>query len=170
MPVFINDKRLVRSIAGIEASLKNLRKPYRSSASELRDYVRGTITKQGRAIKYKPLAKMTKEITGKRKALLNIRQRIKSSSGTRVAKVFFDGSGVKYTARQHHRGFKSKAVTAKPGKVMKAKGKKSTVYFKSRKAVRIPARKIWPSKAEAVKVVRPIFSKYIIKEGRKKWR
>lgn len=169
--VTYDSRNFERAVKRLTGELSRLRRPYGQSSRVARDYVRQTITRQGRNRPYAKLSSWTKFKTNRHKALLSLRPRIKARWDHRSAEVYFDTGGVNYTATQHHRGYTT------PGQ--KAKGKKVFVvtsrsgqkrFFRSFKKAKTPAREIWPTQRELRKVVNPVFSKWVKNSARKTWR
>lgn len=166
--ITIDDKSFRASAKRLRDTISNLRPVYRRTAAHMRDYVRQTITSQGRSKPYQPLAPTTVLKTGRRKALLELRPRIKSSYSSQNAIVFFEKMSPHWDDLSHHFGFRSKAVVNKRMILPNRKGK--TIHFTSRKESVIPAREIWPNDREIKSEIVPLFNKFIKEAIRKNWR
>lgn len=167
MPVFINTKRLDRSIKGMRVTLR--KGPYRKVGFLLRNYVRKTITMQGRKRPYKPLSWWTKKRTGRNKALITLRNRIKFFSDRNSASIYFDGQGLDFSITNHHFGFTSPAVSGKRMVVPNPSGGILAAFSSRRKSV-IPPREVWPQFREVRRLVRREFRNFYSKEAKVKWR
>jgi hypothetical protein len=169
--VTYDSRKFERAVKRLTGELSRLRRPYGQSSRAARDYVRGTITRQGRKRPYAKLSSWTKFKTNRHKALLSLRPRIKASWDHRSAEVYFDTGGVEYTATQHHRGYTTRGKKARGKKVFVVTSRSGQKrFFKSFKKAKTPAREIWPDTQELRKVVNPIFAKWVKNSARKTWR
>lgn len=169
MPVFVDDRALRGSLRRMRKEIGNLRPVYRRASAHMRDYVRRTITMQGRKKPYKQISWWTKQRTGRRKALITLRPRIKNAWNSTEGVVYFDPISSAWHIDQHHTGYISKAVSSKR-MVVPNNGGGIVAAFSKRKASKIPAREIWPTKAEVARELRPIIQNWIFKGARKAWR
>lgn len=170
MPVIIDTRRLDASIRKMNGMLRGgLGPAYSEIGRTMRNYVRATITSQGRKRPYAPLSWWTKQRTGRRKALITLKKRIKHKSSSKSAKVFFNAGGLNFTITQHHKGFTSPAVS---NKLMVIPNPSGTVFkaFKSRKASKIPAREVWPTDRETKRIASRIFKNFFDGKARVLWR
>lgn len=166
--VFIRDRNLRRAMRAMEAGLRNPAPVYGRAARHMRDYVRHTITLQGRRKSYTALSAWTRAKTGRRKALITLRPRIKARWDKSKGEVYFAPASSSWHIDQHHTGFTSPAVTNKRMVVpLKAGGVR---VFWSRKASKIPAREVWPTRREVEREVTPFFASWVDKLARSRWR
>lgn len=144
----------------------------RNIGTVLRDYVRQTITMQGRKRPYAPLAQMTKMRTGRRKALVGLRTQIKYRSDANSAEVYFEQRDPQWHIDMHHRGFRSGPVQLQGKDVMAVPqhGSDDPLYFKRRKEARIPAREVWPVQKEVRDIVSRMVTNWINSGIKSSWR
>ena len=166
--ITFNDLRLKAALNRFGRSIRAPRAFYRAAGLHMMQYVRSTITRQGRKRPYKPLSDWTRRRTGRRKALITLRKRIKTTSNRSGATVFFDPVSSNWNITMHHKGFKSRAVLNKTMVIPTVGGK--SIVLKSRKAVRIPAREVWPTKTEVINEITPIMVRFLNKRARRDWR
>lgn len=166
--VEIDDRNLKASLRRMERELKNPGKVYGQAARHMRDYVRQTITMQGRKRPYAPLSKWTKAKTGRRKALIPLRKYIKARWDGTSGQVYFQQRSSAWHIDMHHTGFTSPAVI---GRKMVVPGKGGNIFavFMSRKASVIPAREVWPEQEEVEKEVNKMFSTWVDDVARRTW-
>ena len=164
--VVVDDKDLRRAFKIIEDQLaaRGRRKLFSRIARDLRDLTRRRITSQGGGT-WKPLSKWTKARTGRRKALITLRKRIKAKWDNDSARVFFEVSSPEWDITDHHKGYTSRRVRGKrmtvPLKNPAAIGhNKSTITFSNRKASITPARKIWLSQKQTKTFVKRNLARY----------
>jgi len=166
--IHIQDRNLRRAMRAMEAGLRNPAPVYGRAARHMRDYVRNTITLQGRANPYPRLSQWTRDRTGRRKALITLRPRIKARWDRTQGEVYFDPISAQWNITQHHTGFTSPAVVNKRMAVPLKSG--GVRIFWSRKPSKIPARKVWPSRQELEREVVPFFSSWVDRMARSRWR
>lgn len=171
MPPFIeiDSSRLRASLSRMERSLKRPQVVYGRAARHMREYVRRTITLQGRKRNYIRLSHWTRGRTGRRKALITLRPYIKSRYDSTSGQVYFQQRDASWHIDQHHTGFTSPAVVNKRMVIPKAGGG-ILAAFMNRKASKIPAREVWPTKAEVTKEVTRMFATWVDGVARKTWR
>jgi phage gpG-like protein len=139
---------------------------------KFRDHARRNITTQGGG-KWKPLSKWTRARTGRRKALVTLRPRIKFRATADQAVLFFERRDPHWTLSDHHRGFRSPPVRGKLMKVplrnpglLGLRGK-DHIEFTSRKESVIPARPIWPVGRQAKRIIKMELKRYRSKVERR---
>ncbi len=169
MGVTIDDRALKGSLRRLRRYVGNTTPVYRKAALHMRNYVRQTITLQGRKSPYKQLSWWTKQKTGRRKALITLRPRIKAAWGRQIGAVFFDPVSAAWHIDQHHTGYISKEVTGKRMAIPR-KGGGLVALLMNRKQSVIPRREIWPGKGEAAKEIQPIVQAWLTRGARKTWR
>lgn len=157
------------SMGRMERNLKNHTVFYGRASRHMRDYVRNTITMQGRTKNYATLSQWTRRKTGRRKALITLRRNIRARHDRVAGEVFFQQRDSSWHIDQHHTGFTSPAVVNKRMVVPNQAGGILAV-FSNRKASKIPARQVWPSFAETRKEVTRIYSIWLDSIARKSWR
>lgn len=176
-------------VTGIEATKRGLRfisdaldgkNPRRATllkriGAALRDRARGNISDQSyEGQSWRPLSDWTRAKTGRFKALITEREKIKYDVDAQglTLRVFHEQTDPNWTLTQHHKGFTSPAVT---GKLMAFPlvrpnlvgiGSKLAI-FQSRKATKTPARPVWPSPAMIKKLVGPLIDLWM-KENAKR--
>jgi len=158
MRVTIDARKLNRSMNRVLSHLRNPQVFYREAAIHMREYVRGTIRIQGRKRKYASLAPMTRQKTGRRKALITLTSRIKSGATRDKGIVYFDPISSRWHIDDHHKGFTTGPVA---GKKMSFSTRSGKIAFTARKTIRVPAREVWPTKAEVELELRPIAKKWV---------
>lgn len=174
--IIVHSEKLDKAILDFGSALGRTTVPNGRAARTLRDYVRQTITMQGRKRPYAPLSKWTKARTNRRKALITLRPRIKASWDDSKGVVYFDAPSSDWHIDMHHRGYRIPAISGKLMVVPAAKffGNRPAggtfAAFKSRKASKVPAREIWPNKAEVKKVIEPIYKDWVQNQAEKNWR
>ena len=169
MGVQVDDRALRGSLRRLKAHLGKLRPVYAQASRHMRDYVRKTITLQGRLKPYQQLSWWTRSKTGRRKALITLRPRIKAAWNNTEGVVYFDPVSTAWHIDQHHTGYISKAISGKRMVVPKSGGGVLAV-FTSRKESKVPAREIWPSQRAAAREIQPILKKWLDTGARKSWR
>lgn len=170
--IHIDTSRLKASLRRMERDLKRPATVYGRAARHMRDYVRETITMQGRKRKYTPLSHWTRARTGRRKALITMRPFIKASWDAKAGVVYFDQTDKAWHLDQHHTGFISPPVDLGGRKRMvvpKASGGVLAAFTK-RKASKIPGREIWPTQKEVNAEVTGMFATWVDGLARKNWR
>lgn len=109
-----------------------------------RDRVKKNITEQKN---FAPLAPFTRARTGRRKALITERSRIKFSVKTRHVEIGYDTRSLKWDLTKHHKGFTSKGTNKTmliPLRNPKIIGMdQNLIILFGRKASVIPARPVW---------------------------
>lgn len=129
-----------------------------SIGRSLRDAVRLRFTTQGHGT-WAPLSSWTKARTGRRKALLPLRERIEFRVlGSTGAEVFFNPPAPGASIEGHHRGFvsppvenKKMSVSLRAPQILGRSG--SYIAFTNRRASLIPVRRVWLTQAETRVVV-----------------
>lgn len=171
MPPFveIDAGDLRDSMRRMEAELRRPAPVYGKAARLVRDYVRQTITLQGRKTKYFQLSKWTKARTNRRKALITLRPLIKAAWDSIGGYVYFQQTDKKWHVDDHHTGFTSKAVTGKR-MVVPRKGGGIVAVFMNRKEVKVPSREVWPTQGEVDATVTPVFTQWTEANARRNWR
>lgn len=169
MAVTVDASRFFRSLERMKVTVRRRRGVMRKASGAVRDYMRDTITLQGRTTKWKPLSPWTKARTGRRKALLPLRPMLKNRWSNSSAEVFLDNPKGTFTLEQHHRGYSSRAVRNKKMVVPKAGGGILAIFV-NRRISRTPARRIVPTKRETQKIINPIFTAWLANEAKRKWR
>lgn len=169
MAIEIDDRRLRASMRKVLRELKRKSPVYGKAAKHMRDYVRATITMQGRKRKYAPLGKWQSAKTGRRKALITLRPNIKSRYDNTKGEVYYNQTQSGWHIDMHHTGFTSPAVVGKR-MVVPSRGGGVLAAFHNRKASKIPAREVWPTQAEVNKEVGIIFKDWVEKNVRTNWR
>lgn len=171
MPPFveIDSRRLRASLRRMERQLKRPQVVYGRASRHMRDYVRRTITLQGRKRNYIPLSQWTRARTGRVKALITLRSNIRSRFSSAAGEVYFQQRSPHWHIDQHHTGFISPAVINKRMIVPKSGGGILAVFTK-RKASKIPAREVWPTKSEVTREVTRMFATWVQGVARKSWR
>lgn len=154
-----------RAVNGVRVNLRQRKVLLDEIGTGLMEYTKETITTQGRG-SWAPLARTTRLVTGRRKALLPIRDQIRFRSNVSLgtATVYFSGRPSNWSIEQHESGFTSPAVK---GKMMKAKG---LGKFSSRKESVVPPRKIFPTQEEATRISVPITERWVQKIIRQNWK
>lgn len=173
MAVFVevDGRRVIAAIRDTEAFLGNADKLYPIISRTVRDYVRQTITMQGRGGKWAPLAKSTRDKIGHRKALLSWRRRIIATWNSEQAAIMFHPEPHNYTVRQHARGWTIPARVPVRGQAMKwSLSGGGVVFAKSAKSARVPARSIYPSAQEVSALISPVVNDWINTHVRTTWR
>lgn len=134
------------------------RKVLRKIAARLRDKVKLRFTTQGDG-SWAPPSRWITAKTGRRKALIPLRDRIKSRLvNDNEAQVYFDAPTSEWSIEMHDRGFRSPPVVGKrmviplrnPA-ILEARG--SRIVLRNRRTSVIPARRIWLTPAETRRVV-----------------
>lgn len=144
-------KRKIRALMnGLRPSGR--RRVLRKIGLSLRNEVRNRFTTQGNGT-WAPLSAWTRARTGRRKALIGLRDRVKVRVENDKAEVYFDNPSEEWSIEMHNRGFKSSAVDDKRMVVPLANGasigaKGSRIVFTQRRMSVIPARRIWLTAAE----------------------
>lgn len=159
MTVEFDDTGFKRKIAIIKRAFENTRPMYAEIGRHVRDYIRQTITLQGRGRAWRPLSTWTKRRTGRYKALITLRPFFQYEASQAQAIIYFDPPSNDWGIRGHHEGSVSPAVS---GKLMVVPGRGGGVLaaFHSRKAVVIPARRIWPTNQQGNELIRPIIERW----------
>jgi hypothetical protein len=143
----------------------DLRRPlFELIGARLVAYTRETINMQGRTA-WKPLAESTKKSTGRSKALTPlipfIKYRVNNRSGVTV---YFSKRPTGWNLSMHERGFTSRAVK---GVFMKAP---NLGKFMSRKASKIPARRVWPTATVTRAIVSDLSRDWLHSVARRSWK
>lgn len=146
MTVIIDDRALRRAATRMVRDIEKNTDLYRRAAQAMAKYMRETITLQGRRQKFAPLSKWTVAATGRRKALLPVRDTIKAEWDRSSARVISGKHGQK-----HNFGINVSA-TRKTMAWLNRDGSK--IVLRSRKAYKVPARKYIPTGREAESVVK----------------
>jgi len=167
--VEIDDRNLRKSMRNMEAFLRRPATVYGRAARHMRDYVRQTITMQGRKRLYVPLSQWTRDRTGRRKALIHLRPFIKAKWDNIKGEVYFEQKSSGWHIDQHHTGYTSPAVLNKR-MVVPRHGGGIFAVFSNRKASKTPAREVWPNQAELTKEMVPIFKTWVDDIARRQWR
>ena len=151
MTVVYDDREVREVLDRLDAELRDQRRLYREAATLVRDYMRQTITLQGRQVKWARLSKWTRARTGRVKALLPLRPMIKAKWDNHSGTVYFEPKG-NYTLEQHDKGY---IIPAVKGKRMVIPSKNGGIFaiIMSRKRSFVPARPIIPSQIEGGKII-----------------
>lgn len=130
----------------------------------LRDDVRNRITTQGGG-SWAPLGKWARARTGRRKALITERSRVKFSKRPNSVRIFYAPRSDKWDLTDHHEGFttpgfsgKKLTIPLRNPSALKVKG--SSITILSAKPSVVPARKIWTSPPRALAIARPIIHRW----------
>ncbi len=171
MPPFveIDSRNLRASLRRMEQSLRRPQVVYGRASRHMRDYVRRTITLQGRKRTYVRLSHWTRGRTNRRKALITLRPFIKARHSSAAGEVYFLQRDNNWHIDQHHTGFTSPAVVNKRMVIPRAGGG-ILAAFMSRKASKIPAREVWPNATEVRREVTRMFATWVDGVARKTWR
>lgn len=148
MPVIVDDWQLRRTIRILKAGIRDQRSLYASASRQMRDYIRQTITMQGRGGSWTGLSRWTRRRTGRQKALITLRVQVKARWGNDFGEVIFVNPSSGWDMLQHDRGFTSPAVQRKL-MVIPSRDSGILAAFKSRKASKVPARQFIPKGREA---------------------
>lgn len=167
--VTIDTRHLRASVGRMVGELRRPATAYGKAARHMRDYVRQTITLQGRKRPYKSLSHWTKARTGRRKALITLRKEIKAGWSNTQGIVYFNRVSPEWHIDMHHTGFTSPPVMHKRMVVPMAAGGVYAAFF-HRKASKVPAREVWPTKKEVIQEVTPLFHQWVEGLARKSWR
>jgi phage gpG-like protein len=123
----------------------------------MRDATRRNITTQGDGT-WKPLSRWTRAKTGRNKALITLRNRVKMDYNADQARVYFEKSSPYWDLTTHHTGRRSAAVRGKAMNIPlpsntagRISGAGSRLLIFNRKVSILPARKVWASKAQIEK-------------------
>jgi hypothetical protein len=119
----------------------------------LQKYTQNRIKTQGEGT-WPGLAPSTRERTGRSKALVTLIPFIKVRSGAEAVTVYFSKRPKGWSLEQHERGYTSAAVKG-PIMKMKKDGSKAA-FFSSRKESKVPARRVFPTDNEALRVAIPL--------------
>lgn len=125
---------------------------------KLRDEVRNRFTTQGNGT-WRPLSAWTQATTGRKKALITLRDRIQMRLISEdEVQVIFDAPTDEWSIDMHHRGFTSPKVDGKRMAFQLARpsavGRKSNMMvLNRRRASVIPARRVWLTPTETRAVV-----------------
>jgi hypothetical protein len=162
--VNVDMKNFNHAVNGLKASMRSRKVLLDEIGKGLMLYTKETITTQGRG-SWAPLAKSTKLATGRRKALLPIRDQIRfrSNLSAGTATVYFSGRPTGWSIQMHEEGFTSPAVK---GPVMAASG---LGVFNSRSESVIPPRRIFPTREESLKISGPIVDRWVERIIRMNW-
>jgi hypothetical protein len=167
--ITINDRRIVSVLDRLAGELQRPRALNAKVARHMRDYVKQTITLQGRGETYKPLSPLYKRQSGKFKALLGIRNRIFAEWDDNGAYVTYRKElGDQFTIKQLEQGWSQKPFEM-PLKIRGARGRAyrktmvmagarnaKPIYFTRRKGFSVPGRKVWPSYLEAQREIKKV--------------
>lgn len=164
--LFIDTRKLRAALDVIDSEFgpRGARSLMSRVARHFRDRVRSRITSQGNG-SWAPLSNWTRARTGRRKALITLRNRIKAKWDSESAQVYFDSPSSEWDISDHHQGFTSPAVKGKrmawrltnPAAI---RWRGSKVSITSRKASRIPARDVWSSDAKVKREVNTILDDF----------
>lgn len=119
----------------------------------MRNASRQNITTQGEG-KWAPLSRWTRAKTGRRKALITLRERIKHDYNADQARVYFEQSSPFWNLDTHHFGRTSAGVRNTPMRIPLPRnsgqiaGAGLRILIFNRRASRIPARPVWASKKQ----------------------
>jgi len=150
--ILYDDKAVRRLVRKFKEEISNPRQVYADLARTARDYVRETITLQGRNTPWPGLSQWTKSRTGRRKALIAIRPLIKAKWSNSSAEVYFDAPSTEWNLDQHNTGFSVRGVQHKR-MVVPSKSGGILAVFTKRKPVKVPRRRVYPTQREMESMV-----------------
>lgn len=163
MVVSVYDEGFKRKLKKMRNALNSTRPVYVEIGGAIRDYIRQTISFQGRGRQWAPLSQWTKARTGRRKALITLGKYFGyDATDKRVHVRFYEPPDANYGILMFHEGFVSRAVSGSRMVVPSYRGG-VLATFNNRKPSKIPARKIWPTQKETTEIVRPIMEKWLNK-------
>ena len=143
---------------------------YRLIGRTLRDYVRTAITVQGRPIPWAPIAKSTRDKTGRRKVFISLREDIKYVSGPDEVVIELMRATRGWNLKMHARGYTIPARKPVMGKAMKWQSRGTNVFARSARQAIVPARSVYPSAPEGARVIEPVINDWINRHMAKTWR
>jgi hypothetical protein len=144
-----------------------------------RDATRNNISRQsGNGVSWKRLSNWTVAKTGRRKALITLRDRIKTQVNKNAGIVYFEQDHPRWNLTMHHKGFTSRAVKGKRMSIpirfpaINIAGRTrnlvstndalgSRLVITKRKASVIPPRPVWPEGKEAGQLVNKGLQDYL---------
>ena len=152
-----NARRVAKQLREIEKELRADRGAFdrvvmREAAKKLRKLVRTNLRTGGQG-SWAPLARSTRERTGRTLPLSTLVNRIRFRSrarGTRY-EVYFLQRSPNWDLTQHHNGYRVSATRNTRMAWRLAAG--GTVVISNRKAFSVPARKVWPSQRKVNDIV-----------------
>lgn len=166
----VDGRSVALAIDDLQRFMDNKSELYRVIGRSLRDYVRQTITIQGRGTPWLPLAKSTTEKTGRRKVFITLRNDIQFKSTQNEVVVDLVRPQIGWNIKQHAKGYTIPARKPVNGKTMKWNTTAGAVFARSAKAARVPARSLFPSAKDAAAIVTPIVNHWLKEHINKTWR
>lgn len=173
----INDREIRSVLSRLAGELERPRALNAKVARHMRDYVRQTITIQGRPAPWLPLSALYKLKSGKFKAMLSLRERVVARWDDEGAYVeFIQKSGDQFTLRQLERGWSQPAFElpkmkntrggiARRKMIIQGPRNANPIYFVRRKGFSVPGRPFFPSyleaQREAAQVAREHFNDFV---------
>ena len=139
----------------------------REIGRQMRDRVRKNITEQKgpSGQPWPKLSKWTRAQTGRRKALVTLRTRIKFQATPKKVTVFFQTRDDGWDLSMHDEGFTEQATNKfavvklkKPGVL---RTNKEEMVFRDTKPKVVPARPVWSDAKQMARVVEPIVQGYL---------
>lgn len=175
---FTGDKALKAAMLGYQDDFRVNGRSMRVLLTALgragRDSVRNRITTQGSTNPWERLSKWTRARTGRRKALITERSRIKSRVVSGTAEVYYETRSDKWDLTKHHKGFTNPATTR--GATIRLKDPRplglssNFIRIRQAKAGVVPARNVWGTDIEnrsiAVVIVNTWVAAIIKKKGK----
>ncbi len=164
----IGIEKLKKAVRGwrsdFEPSKGQVKVLFFSLGRAVRDDVKKRITSQGHG-KWKPLSKWTKARTGRAKALITERSRVKFIVKPRRVEIGYAPRSSDWNLTKHHHGFrtsgfKGKKVTIPLRNPAALKTKGNSITILSAKPSVIPARTIWTPTGTLLRIAHPIISRW----------
>jgi hypothetical protein len=167
---FVGLDRLKRGVRGIDDDFtptkRQVRVLFGALGRAVRNDVRKNITTQGNG-SWDKLSKWTRARTGRRKALVTERSRIKFRiRNTRRVEIGYEERESGWNLTDHHRGFTSSGFKGKkvviPLRNPKPLGvTDDKITILSAKPSVVPSRKVWGSLNRTVKIVRVVANRWM---------
>jgi len=144
------DRAIQAALGAIELSIKNREILMNKAGMTIRDYVRETIQMQGRTKPYAPLAKSTRQTTGRRLVFTTIRPEIKHFANAHRFMVYHDRNTIGWDLTMHTKGIKVPSLRNVVMMIPNGMGRGKPKFFRFRYPYTVPAREIWPSRPEVI--------------------
>lgn len=130
---------------------------------DVRDFARNKITTQGEG-SWQPLSKWTRAKTGRRKALITLRDKIQYDVGADSVRVY--DSDPRQLLAKHSSGYKNPpkqgplaiGPLVKPG-LLKHSG--PYLWVRATREADVPRRNVWGTKRERTRVINPIVQDWV---------
>lgn len=158
LKVTIKDEQFQAMMKLLDQELKGAHRLAGQAARHMRDYVRQTFTLQGRGSRpWAPLKPLTREKTGRRKALIRLRETVKVQIQVDRATVFAVPRSFDWSLDTHHNGW----TVPETRKRMAIQMPTRKIHMRKRKAFTVPARPIWPTEYETLIETTKVVEAYV---------